>query len=211
MPYNGNIPQATDLLSSSQPLIQGNFSAIQTLIDVDHVDFASANQGKHFRVSLPVQSGPSFDATDTGLYSALNPNSSQNEIYAYHYNSTGTLRTPMTASVLGTNADPGSNSAGWSYLPSGILLKWGSATVTSTSGSPVQTVTLPTGASIPAFSRIFSVLLTVSTSTSADNNNFVILQNISGIGTSFNVIAVARSSTLTTYVQATFQYLCIGI
>ena len=29
--------------------------AIQTLIDVNHYDFASANQGKHMFVTMPVQ------------------------------------------------------------------------------------------------------------------------------------------------------------
>ncbi len=47
MSYQNNIPQPTDALSQSQSDILNNFAAIQTLIDVDHVDFANINQGKH--------------------------------------------------------------------------------------------------------------------------------------------------------------------
>ena len=55
MAYNPNIPQATDTLNSSQGDLLANFMAIQTLIDVNHYDFASANQGKHMFVTMPVQ------------------------------------------------------------------------------------------------------------------------------------------------------------
>ena len=211
MPYNGNIPQATDLLSSSQPLIQGNFTAIQTLIDVDHVDFASGNQGKHFRVSLPVQSpAPSFSAGDVGLYSFQNSRTSQNELYINKINQATVTQIPATASILSTSSSPGPNSSGWTYLPSGILIKWGSATIDSTI-TPVQTVTFPAGATIPVFSQIFSMQLTTSTSGTVDNNKYVILQSFALGGTTFAAIAVARSSLATTYVQATFEYLAIGI
>lgn len=212
MPYNANIPQSTDLLSASQPQILGNFTAIQTLIDVDHVDFASMDQGKHFRVSLPVQSpAPTFDAGNVGLYSFQNSRTSQNELYINKVNQITVTQIPATASILSTTSSPTPNSSGWTYLPSGILIKWGSATVTSTSGSPVQTVTFPAGANIPVFSSIFSMQITTSTSGTVDNNKYVILQSFALGGTTFAVIAVARSSLSTTYVQATFQYLAIGI
>jgi len=209
MAYNSQIPQPTDLLSQSQPQLLGNFQAIQTLIDVDHVDFNTPNQGKHFRVSLPVQSpAPTFTTGDVGMYSFLNPVTSQNELYINKINQVTTTQICATASILSTTSAPTNNSSGWTYLPSGILMKWGNATITSTSGSPVQTVTFPTASNIPVFNQVFSVQLTTQTALSADPNVYVTLQGIAST-TGFGAIATSRTLALD-YVTATLQYLVIG-
>lgn len=212
MPYDSNVPLAPQKLSASQPIMLGNFGAIQTVIQVDHVDFNTSDQGKHERVSLPVQSpAPTFAAGEVGLYSFLNTRTAKNELYVNKLNQVTTTQIPATASILSVTSAPTPNSTGWTYLPSGILMKWGSATVTSTSGFPVQVVTFPASANIPVFSSIFSMQITVSTSGSVDNNKFVILQSFALGGTTFAVIAVDRSSLVTSYATATFQYLAIGI
>ena len=82
MAYNQNIPQATDQLSQSQSDILNNFIALQTLIDVNHVDFASADQGKHKMLELVNQAVvPTFLATEVGFYNALFTFTGINELW----------------------------------------------------------------------------------------------------------------------------------
>jgi hypothetical protein len=209
MAYSANIPQPTDLLSQSQPLILGNFQAIQTGFDIDHVSFDASGEGKHKKVSLPPQSpAPTFDAGDVGLYSFLSPVTAKNELYINKTNQVTVKQIPATASILSVTSAPANGASGWTYLPSGILIKWGTATVTSTSGTPNQTVTYPVAATIPVFNQVFSVQATVFETTASDQNKYVYVQNMSST-TTFGVIAVSRT-TAASYVTATFNYIAIG-
>lgn len=209
MAYTSNIPQPTDLLSQSQPQILGNFQAIQTAFDIDHVSFNASGEGKHKKISLPVQSpAPTFSAGDVGLYSFLSPVTAQNELYVNKLNQVTVTQIPATASILSVTSAPTNGASGWTYLPSGILVKWGTATVTSTLGTPNQVVTYPVAANIPAFNQVFSVQLTVFQGTASDQNKYVYLQSMSAT-TTFSAIAVARV-TAASYTTATFNYLAIG-
>src|SRR5258708_7958425 len=179
MAYISNIPQPTDLFSQSQSQILGNFGAIQTLIDVNHVDFADAtNQGKHNFVSFyPQVSTPTLNnTTDVIAYGMVSTLTSQNEMFISKVNQVTVTQICATGSVLSTNSSPGTASAGWTYLPSGILMKWGTGTVTSTSGSPIQLFVLPTAGNIPAFSQVFSAQVTTyNNALFVDPNQFVTL------------------------------------
>lgn len=212
MAYNQNIPQATDQLSQSQSQLLGNFQAIKTLIDIDHVTFDALDQGKHNKVSLPVQaSAPAFGASENGIYSRQSINGGTgtniNEIYLNKFNNATTNTVAMTASILSTNASPGDDSAGWSLLPSGILLKWGTATITSTSGSPVQTITFPVAVNIPAFLQCFTVQLTPRSAVAGDPNTMLYIVNIAAA--SFTAICTSR--TTSAFTTTTMKYLAIGM
>src|SRR5438445_164595 len=65
MAYQSNIPQATDQLSVSQGDILNNFAALSTFLNINHVDFASGDQGKHKWVTLTVLVSP-YNGTSTG-------------------------------------------------------------------------------------------------------------------------------------------------
>jgi len=124
MAYQNNIPQATDALSQSQSDILNNFAAISTFVNVNHVDFASVDQGKHKFITFPVQVGaPVFAAGEVGLYNLLNGTTAQNELYLT--NSSGTSY-PITAAQ--TTGAP-TATAGWTYLASGMKMVWGQATI----------------------------------------------------------------------------------
>src|SRR5208282_6381299 len=143
--YNGLIPQATDQISVSQGQLLNNFGAIQTLIDVDHVDFANANAGQHNQVTMPVQgAAPAFNPGTVGLFNLLNATSGRNELYVE--NSVGAI-TPMTASLQAT--------VGYTYLPSGILLKWYFGNTGAVVGGVVN---IPTNiGGTPNFNSIFYI------------------------------------------------------
>src|ERR1700679_3027455 len=122
MAYNANIPQAGDLISQSQGDILANFQAIQTLVDVNHVDFASGDQGKHKFVTFPTQNpAPTFSPTEMGLYNFVNTTTNKNELYVNKILGATQVQVPMTASSL-SGGNTTNNGDFWTYLPSGILI-----------------------------------------------------------------------------------------
>lgn len=119
MAYNQNIPQPTDKLSQSQSDILNNFQAINTLITVNHATFGTANAGKHNFVSLPQQGGnPGTAAAEIALYSKADATSTGGVGLYLQRPSNG-------AAVSLTSANAVVN--GWSMLPSGIIIQWGSS------------------------------------------------------------------------------------
>jgi hypothetical protein len=63
--YNPNIPQPTDFLSNSQQDMLNNFSQANTTMGVDHYSFddATANNGKHNKVTTPIITGAAHPVT----------------------------------------------------------------------------------------------------------------------------------------------------
>ena len=163
MAYKNNIPQATDAISQSQSDLLNNFAAIQTLIDIDHVDFANANQGQHNKVTFPVQGGaPVFAAGSLGLYNLAY--SGTNQLF---FNNAAGTNYPITAS--GTTGSPVATS-GWTYLPSGMLLVWGQATIVA--GGTI-TVNYSSVTGFAGFTTAAMVPQLTRMSTSATTTNFV--------------------------------------
>jgi len=128
LPYNANIPQATDEPANSQPLLLQNAQSVGTLIPVDHVDFSvNDDYGKHKKVTFPVQTDvPTFGATELGVYSflfntGLNP-SNLSELY---FKRNGENAVPYTATNLHGTNEPQNGFSGYTYLASGLLMQWG--------------------------------------------------------------------------------------
>lgn len=199
MAYNPNIPQPTDILSQSQGDILDNFQAIDVWVDIDHVDFGAPDEGKHARVSFPVQApAPSFLAGEIGLYNFLSPITGVNQLFIV--NSAGAT-TEVNASVLSTNVNPGNNVAGWARLPSGILLKWGNGNANGNTA-----IVFPVAANIPVFTNVMSMQVSTFANSIVDTDTFVRLSAFTNVG--FNVFGSARTSMVS--VAGSFQYLAIG-
>lgn len=135
--WNPNIPQPTDTLAQSQADILGNFQALDALFD----------DGIQNVVLLPNQtSDPATSSTQIALYSKIGISTNQ-ELF---------MRRTSSGAVIDCTGSLQANS-GWSRLPSGILIKWGLATVPNRNS--LATVTYNTGGSIPAFTTVFSVMV----------------------------------------------------
>jgi hypothetical protein len=216
MAYITNIPGPNDLFSQSQPQILGNFTAIKTLIDVNHVDFDDAtDQGKHKFVSLVSQvAAPTLNNTaDVIAYGFSTGITGKNEMFISKVNQVTVTQINATGSILSNVSNPNSNTEGWTFLPSGILIKWGSTDINSTV-TPLQTFNYAVGANIPVFTKVFSVQLTTYSTQSTDQDKIVTLV-ATGVGvtfpnTHFSAIAAQRNAT-GVYVQSRLQYLAIGI
>lgn len=207
MPYDPNSPAAAQLLSTSQPIIQGNFAILQNIFDINHVDYNSGtNAGKHIYVELPIAAGNPippivFPAAEIVVYAATNAITTKNELYVNKTNQATVVQIPTTASILSTSSNPGQNVTGWTYLPSGILLKWGQG---SANGNTA--FTFPVSATIPIFTNVMSMQLCTAYSNAADGDGFARLSTYTNLG--FTAFGSARTTVTTKAV--TFQYLAIG-
>jgi len=126
MPYNANIPQATDRINASQGQILNNFIQLQADFGVNHVTFnAAANVGKHNVVTFPQQAAApvAFTATEFGLYNMTYASSNTTELFVRRNNAAAAAGIPFTA------YSPGAGGAvpatGYTILPSGLILKFG--------------------------------------------------------------------------------------
>lgn len=190
-----NVPLSGQSLDDTRVPINQNFSVISTAFAIDHVVYNTSGQGKHNKVTFPVQTGaPTFASGDDGLYSLAfnNQVTTRNELFVHGQKFGGAVDTPFTASILSQQA-PANDTSGWSYLPSGILLRW--SQVTGAAGT--RTVTLDN--TFPGFSNIFWVGLTPVSATAAYSLSLInIISN-----TQFRVFISGSSSQ-------TFNYLVIG-
>jgi hypothetical protein len=171
MAYIYNIPMATDALSVSQGQILGNFNALGAIggngmnssAGIASVGFNwlfMATQG-----AIP-PTGSSFASGNVALYSAANPTTSQNELYINKLNQATVVQIPATASSLSIVSAPAAGTAGWAYLPTGHLVKWGnSATSSSTLGSSRFNPDTISGG--PNFTQVLNVSLTQNASISS--------------------------------------------
>jgi len=193
MAYQDQIPQPIDELKTSQNDILNNFIAIKAAWDVNHVTFDLANQGKHNYVTLPEQAGDPTTSTDeVALYSKESALTGKAELFIKKETPTGDV-IEFTSAIKAT--------PGWTRLPSGILLKWGAATATG-----AGTIIFPVGATIPAFTTVFSAQLTVLDATAADADEAIRLTAFTAA--SISVWGSPRSTTGSKAVN--FEYLVIG-
>ena len=172
--YNPNIPQATDQISSSQAQLLLNFQSLQAWLDVNHVDYASVNAGKHTFVEFPVQSPvPTTGAGEVGLYCQTSALTGNPELVFSHQSAAGIYE--FTSAGLSTT--------GWARLPSGVLYKWGTATA---SGFGSLTITFPVASSNPVFAAAYTSFITPTSNITAyvtSLNTTTLVVNCSAAGT----------------------------
>lgn len=198
MAYSNAIPQPTDRLKDSQQDILDNFAALKTLIDVNHGTFGAADEGKHKFVTMPEQgSAPTTAVNEMALYTQLSSLSGNSELVIRNENNGASVE--FTSSVKATN--------GWSRLPSGVLIKWGTA---SANRNTLSTITFPTGGTIPAFTAIYSV---TGNQTFAAGPSTGDLNTAACIGnfTTTNFQVYARANGLPNSGAISIAYVAIGI
>lgn len=175
MAYNPSIPQPNDIPAQSQPQLLANFQAINTLVNVNHVAFDDPDQGKHKWVSLPDQpSDPATTPTEVAIYGFTSAETSTTEL-AFRRTNNGSI-TLMTERNGTTN--------GWTMLPSGLLMKWGTTNATGATNINANSFG-------KAFTTLYTVQLTNQTTTSS-SDTYVMGGVI--VGTTFNIYVGNRTS-----------------
>lgn len=173
-------PNANDRISDTQPLIRQNFNTINDAFDVNHGEYLTGDQGKHKFITFVGQNpAPTFLGTDEGMYSVAsiagpNPTINGPEIYLKKFYASGTLSRdiPFTASFISNTAAVNivNDIGGWTYLPSGLLIKWGKESDLGVVPFPgIPNRTFPTGANIPVFTNCFAIFVTPRNQNASDN------------------------------------------
>jgi len=153
MAYNSNIPQATDQLSVSQGQILANFQEIATAFNLNHGPFNSGLgiEGMHAFVQMPISATPLATAAgQVGLYAAQNSLTSKPELFFQRDSQLAGTGFPISATG---SAVIGGNTVNYAYLPSGVIIKYGSAQT----GAAGQTTINLNGVGVPAYATNFWV------------------------------------------------------
>ncbi len=129
MPQTLNdVPQSGQTLGITQPLIRNNFTTIDTAFQVDHVPYSTTGEGKHNKVTLPVQAAdPANIAGEIVLYNKLNAITNVNTLYIK--GPTGAI-VPATANTLFAQN-------GYTYVPSGQVIMYGNGTANANTVTPI--------------------------------------------------------------------------
>lgn len=185
MAYNQNIPQPADQLNNSQQDLLNNFQGIKTLIDINHVTFDVANQGKHNLVTLPNNAAPTATiANEMSLFSQASTFATlfgNNTALFYQAANGGDIKDMTSAGITGAPIE------GFTRLASGLLVKFGRAQINGIN----QVHNYPVGANIPVFAvNPYVVMLTPFT---GSGDRRVVCVNLLGIA-NFNASAVDTSN-----------------
>ncbi len=151
--YTTNIPDPPNAPSVDVPKMQVNTNSVSGLVAVDHIGFGVPNGGAHNQCQISSQSSVN-GAIPSGLigngfetlYSSVKATSG--ELYFVR----GANPTGIQLTGPGT---PQTTTNGYTFLPGGLLIQWGTVSTTSSSG----TVTFAT-ANIAFPNACFSVQTT---------------------------------------------------
>jgi hypothetical protein len=156
-----DVPQPGQTLGGTQNPIRQNFLTIEDAFIVDHVDYGASLQGEHLKVTFTTQPDnplPTIASNQFVMYNTT-PTIADNAAYPVTLTSNELcILRQSTGNSIPITASVGNATAGWSYLPSGILMKWGTITGSYANGT-WQQFTLPTGAGIPVFNNVFTINL----------------------------------------------------
>lgn len=191
MAYNANIPQADDILANSQSQLLANFQAL-----------ASFGEGY---ADFPVQgAAPSLGGGDTGLYTLSNATTSANEMYIVKPSVDAPSNVAMSASKM-SNTAMASCVNGWTYLPSGLLMKWGQFQITA-NGSTTVNVSSTSGG--PNFNQTFMATVSPILTTGTTPTFVANIATTTPTATSGNFTIICSGATASnTYVS----YMVIGV
>jgi hypothetical protein len=195
-------PADADLVFNSigSTAIRGDFSAIDTAWDINHVGIGDTYQGKHTTVHLREVSTPTTLNNEIALYCQDPSYTLQGSELFIRRESNG-AGIPATAAYFIAGSDTGSTQ-GWTFLPSGILLKWG--TINTAGGD--QSFTFATGTNYVAFSEVYRAFLTPRDSANGDSDVAIRLKSVTTTTMSY----YGSPRTTTGAKAMTFDYLVIG-
>ena len=134
MSYQPRPTASGDTLAASRDPIRNNFSLIQTSLELNHGAFGAADQGKHKFMQMPEQgSAPTTAANEVALYAKQDPNAPGEAAIFYRQEGSGN-EYQITTSHKTNLAQFGLSNPGWTFLPGGLLMQYGTYTQASSSG-----------------------------------------------------------------------------
>ncbi len=202
MPFLYDIPKATDQLSISQGDILNNFGILGVIAGNATPNTASLNSvvGFNFNNFALQVAAPSTAANQMALYTYTNANTTNQELYIQRQSTAAGVPAapdaiPMTAFRRTTGA------IGWTYLPSGCLMLWGTVSIPPGAAGVPKQVLFSQATGFPGFLTTLSApSLTVVSASPTIPNAMPYVASINRVG-GFFFIAFNAATTLTFTVQ----------
>lgn len=189
--YNPLIPTGLVNLDEDYVNIQQNFQQLDTSFGVDHVPFSISDQnGKHQYVHLlqsfqspTVPSVPTVPVGQVAVYQRLDANSLPQLFFkannrAFEYQLTTEASDTASENVFSQNP-------GWTFLPGGLLLQYGSVSAGPAGTSvtfPVAFSALPYSMTTTRFSTAASNPVATSISLATDTDFFAVATSTVTVG-----------------------------
>lgn len=155
MSYDNNIPVSGQTLGGTRAQINQNFADIDTDFQINHVAFNDSGAGKHKFMQMPVQASvPTTASSEGGLYVEDDLSGVAQLNFRGETNGSSYQLTLATNGVDPNIATIGAAN-GWSFIPGGLLIQWGSGSAPSgTSG----TFSFPRAFSVTPYSLQVSIV-----------------------------------------------------
>jgi hypothetical protein len=134
LPFTRNIPDGPNNPSSDQPIMQENSNSTDTLLNVDLHGFNDDNGGFHRKSTYVAVAAPGVTPLNTNGAQCIAYSTSVAGIAELFVNRFGSA-TPLQltrGAISATGSFSGNPSSGYSSLPGGIRIQWGSITAVST-------------------------------------------------------------------------------
>lgn len=179
MTYTPNTPQATDFISTTQPLIEANFQFLDTGIGVDHnFDVSDATVMYHNKASMPnLSTGETLPAGTAGMYYVLAGE-------AKFLNAAG-VKCKLSSGVAA--------STGYQWIAQS-LIQWGKTTASSSN--------IPVTFLLPFPTAVFNIQVTAIHDSSNPGTQFGFWVNSSGPTLTGFTIVNNSTHTFSYYWQA---------
>jgi hypothetical protein len=199
-----NSPIAADSKQKSQPEIQENFLQIAAFTTQDHETFGSADIGKHkqttfIELGIDVTSAPPTLANEAAIYCRQSTYGGNVAALFFRPEGQGAgagIEYDFTSSAQAAD--------GWTRLPSGILLKWG----TGTANGAAAVQAFPVAGTIPVFAAIYQVMLSTAAGGGGGQDDY--MAYLTG-KTVANMTVNGSVRTQNNPANGTYAYLAIGI
>ena len=183
-PINLNIPATGNDPTADQPNMLINNNSFAGIWDIDHFGFNQSTGGYHDIIHLPPNSTPAAISGIGQIFTqTVGP-----DVQLFYESGNGIvsqLTSPLTPLASGN---------GYSYLPGGVVIQWGSVTL---SGTGTYVVTFP----YSFLSAVYSITGIGQTNSSPTNNIFVKQSTVALSG--FSAVNFSASITV-------FNWIAIG-
>ena len=141
--FTRDVPDAPNDPSADQPKMKINNNSIDSALAVNHNGFNVADTGKHKYIQIPTDANPGgvTGGSEILLYNGFDV---QRNLYFIPPNTA----VPGGAIQMTRNEAPNYTANGFSWLPGGVLIQWGSTTAVQSSSSTVVAfpIAFPTAA-----------------------------------------------------------------
>lgn len=179
-PFNPNIPNANNAPKNDQPLMQQNNQTLNTALQIDHYFNNTGKDGTHKQITLTNEGAPGLGTGNGVLFANL----ANGQSWPFWQN--GAAGSPFQ--IFGASSTVAN---GYSTLPGGIIIQWGSIT-----GAPIannQAVGFP----LTFPTAVFSITLGPASNSTSDKTISIKTGTVGTGG--FNVSCSGSSSFQTLY------------